>query len=253
MASSTTTSYIVYNYNTLIQEGTPTANPAGQQSWSLIFFPETSILAIPNQSNKRVYIFKFTKVNIPCFGSCDTCDYNVFKEDSCLSCPGAVPVDGSGRCPCPTESGYFLEGGACKKCQGPCLTCSTSSTTCLTCPENFVPNNGVCECDTTAGFLLKGNTCLKCSQGCKTCDYIPSNCSSCYDAFVLQPDKTCLCDTTGNLKVKYLDFCSVCDPNCQTCDLVPNFCTSCSTGRALENGKCVCQAGDSLYNGNCVS
>ena len=106
-----------------------------------------------------------------CLSSCLACKDYTYK---CTSCNSGYKVSSSNTCisnitpSCP--SGYTLTSAStsdCYPCENPCITCSGSTTYCLSCISPLLPSSGEC---------------VTCTSPCKTCSILPTLCDSCESA-----------------------------------------------------------------------
>lgn len=146
---------------------------------------------------------------------------------------------------------------ACQPCSIMCLTCTNSSTTCLSCPSPMLLVGATCSC--SAGSYLPAGTptCLPCDTSCAECSGSSnSQCTSCSPTYILT-GTTCACapwqfidSVTGN--------CTPCHYSCLTCsDSTSAGCLTCDPTRSLSGSSCPCNAGlydisiAACYSSNC--
>ncbi|KAL4473123.1 hypothetical protein ABPG72_007353 [Tetrahymena utriculariae] len=171
-----------------------------------------------------------------CQKECDT---------SCLECNQPLNPTSCTSC----KQGFYLYQGQCFECQPPCLTCSQSRSTCLSCVSNYTLNQiqnicnpicyGACKdcilplqqnsCKSCFDqyYLSKQGECLPCSSECFNCIGNSNICTKCYPGYILNPI-TFQCNP-------------ICAQNCLTCTepLSPFSCTSCGQDYYLNNTQCL--------------
>ncbi|ELP92877.1 hypothetical protein EIN_508780 [Entamoeba invadens IP1] len=125
------------------------------------------------------------------YGECYECDIN-----KCTACSANYKYDAEKmKCGfCELESGYYIDGNDCNKCNENCTLC-TSATVCTECKD---------------GFYLKDNTCLPCTLiGCFKCTEF--ECLECQTGFYLNDNKLCsLCSEFGNCIECTIEGCTTC-------------------------------------------
>lgn len=197
--------------------------------------------------------------------NCATATKNILGEAFCSSCqPNSyllanhcLPIL---DCPLGLQDPYTL---ACAKCFTGCETCnSTSSTSCLSCSENYNFYNNTCLINCPQGFYSSSGLCLKCSENCQSCNN--SQCFSCNYGVLY--NGTCQNDCPEKYFL-YGGKCEECWENCQVCN--EGGCEKCADGYysnqgncekclegcvACDNTKClICEYGFILQNNQCIN
>jgi hypothetical protein len=186
---------------------------------------------------------------LQCSSSCKSC--SGVGSDMCLDCNNYATVV-QGNCVC--MMGYFASGASCLPCSNQCRTCSTSSTTCLSCKQGATLTLGSC-IPSVSGLVIDSSgeySVPGCPYSCATCTAVNQKCLSCKPNAILLPDGTCLCKEGFKLN-SATGGCEVinCFVSCKTC-IGPgqSDCTSCGKGSSLDTsltepktGACYCSLG----------
>ncbi|KAJ7063671.1 insulin-like growth factor binding protein [Mycena amicta] len=191
-------------------------------------------------------------------GKCDTCgakctscsiaSFNVGSTVNQLKCTGCIKgtVLSNGQCieSCPT--GTFLspkDNMTCTTCDPTCSTCSGSSTSCLTCPNNQLASDGKCVSTCPSNTFSSSGACLSCHPDCATCTGGSfSQCASCPPNRPVLSGGRCLPTCS---KTQFFDTtassCQSCDSSCSSCSgSGPGSCLACSSvSQVLRGGTCV--------------
>ncbi|KAF7294566.1 Extracellular matrix protein FRAS1 [Mycena indigotica] len=191
-------------------------------------------------------------------GKCDTCgakctscsiaSFNVASTVNQLKCTGCIKgsVLSNGQCIESCPSGSFLspkDNMTCTTCDPSCSTCSGSSTSCLTCPNNQVASNGKCVSTCPSNTFSSSGACLSCHPDCATCTGGSfSQCASCPPNRPVLSGGRCLPTCSKN---QFFDTtsssCQSCDASCSSCSgSGPGRCLACSSAnQVLRGGTCV--------------
>ncbi|CAD8061470.1 unnamed protein product [Paramecium sonneborni] len=221
------------------------------------------------------------KINIcqKCHAQCQSC-FGILAYQ-CSSCMPNWTLQINNTCYC--DDGYFLFNNDCLVCDANCLTCSYSSTNCLSCVFGYIlqTNNKCCHftnilldnsCQCADEFYLDSNgICQNCPQNCLKCDE-NFDCQECVDK--LQTGSQCnqSCLPVNCEECNQIGICTKCFPNYQTnllgdcicqsqeffLDLSNTICTKCS----MQIDKCnlcditgclSCENGYFQQNGYCMN
>jgi hypothetical protein len=186
---------------------------------------------------------------LQCSTSCKSC--SGVGSDMCLDCNNYATVV-QGNCVC--MMGYYASGGSCLPCSNECRTCSTTSTTCLSCKQGATLALGSCT-PSVSGLVIDSSgeySVPGCPYSCATCTAVNQKCLSCKPNAILLPDGTCLCKEGFKLNPA-TGGCEVisCFVSCKTCTGPGQTdCTSCRKGSSLDTsltepttGACYCSLG----------
>lgn len=190
----------------------------------------------------------------PCPTNCTQCTGTEVLV-TCVACQITYLLD-SGRCflACQT-AGLFPYNGVCRGCLTPCLTCSTSITTCTSCDwssSNRYLHNSQCLSDCPATFYKDTvlYICSACTANCLTCTAVgPYACQSCLtNTYLYQTTCLAVCPDTffaGS------GSCVACQDPCIKCSGLL-VCISCKSTLFLYGSTCIdaCPDGMSVINGN---
>lgn len=103
----------------------------------------------------------------------------------------------------------------CQKCSYTCLTCSQTSSNCLSCPSTRYLLSSSCPC--TSGLfddmISNNSTCSSCLYMCETCDSSYS-CLTCPSTRFLNSSNLCAC-LSGYYDTLTNKLCQACHPTCQ--------------------------------------
>jgi hypothetical protein len=186
---------------------------------------------------------------LQCSPSCKSC--SGVGSDMCLDCNSYATVV-QGNCVC--MMGYYASGGSCLPCSNECRTCSTTSTTCLSCKQGATLALGSCTPSVSGQYIDSSGEYseLGCPYSCATCIAANQKCLSCKPNAILLPDGTCLCKEGFKLNPA-TGGCEVisCFVSCKTCTGPGQTdCTSCRKGSSLDTsltepttGACYCSLG----------
>ncbi|KAJ7750288.1 hypothetical protein B0H16DRAFT_1691637 [Mycena metata] len=190
-------------------------------------------------------------------GECDTCgakctsceiaSFNVASTVNQLKCTGCLKgtVLSNGQCidACPT--GTFLspkDNITCTACDSSCSTCTGSSTTCVTCPNNQLASNGKCVSTCPSNTFSASGACVACHPDCATCTGSSfSQCASCPSTRPVLSSGRCLPTCS---KSQFFDptssSCQTCDASCSSCSgSGSSSCLACSSAsQVLRGGTC---------------
>jgi hypothetical protein len=150
---------------------------------------------------------------------------------------------------CPSE--YFQSSNqVCIKCQYPCLSCSKSPTTCLSCRAGLLLDNSNCFRSCKFGDYASNGVCKKCDSNCLTCSRNSNNCTSCANGQSLDKRTSTCVSKSGCAETFFYDQsienCYPCERFCKTCTDTSN-CKECKKGYFLKDGDCVTRCGDTFY------
>lgn len=189
-----------------------------------------------------------------CHANCLTCQGAA--QGQCESCATNAVLTATPRGDCICAPGAFTttDAQSCILCSSLCVTCSGSSTNCLSCVANASPVGGVCTCN--SAFYPNPTAdiaCAACDLTCLTCSGAgPNACASCYPNAVLGIVTPLTCDCAATFDpfpdTAHCISQSVCRPTCLTCGtdfLDANKCTSCysnTAALATNPGPCTCQS-----------
>ena len=168
--------------------------------------------------------------------ACTTCLSNASLVSSVCQCNANYYWTSSHQClACPSNT-FSVNGGSCTNCDATCLTCSGSSTSCLSCYTHASLVSNTCTCN--GQYYWTGSSCAACNTRCQTCPDA-SQCTTCITNAVLDGSNNCNCATsfywTGTA-------CSACYSECQTCTTTSTTCTSCFSNAALQGASCSCNS-----------
>jgi hypothetical protein len=154
--------------------------------------------------------------------SCQPCSTVI---SNCQTCANAGPTTTT---TCSVAApGYYVSGlQSCLPCGGACLTCSTTSTHCITCLVSYAmltPNN--CGCNNTANLYYNPST-----AGCTLCTTIIPDCQTCSTLGNATTCTLCLGNFYWN---NGTSTCDACSPSCTTCSS-PTVCTGCPNNLVLS-------------------
>ncbi|KAJ6630230.1 insulin-like growth factor binding protein [Mycena sp. CBHHK59/15] len=194
-------------------------------------------------------------------GECDTCgakctsceipSFNVASTVSQLKCTGCLKgtVLSNGQCIDSCPSGTFLspkDNVTCTTCDPSCSTCSGSTASCLTCPNNQLASNGKCISTCPSNTFSTSGACLACHADCATCTGGSfTQCATCPAARPVLSGGRCLPTCS---KAQFFDptsgACQACDPSCSSCAAAgPSGCLACaSASQVLRAGTCTAAA-----------
>ena len=141
--------------------------------------------------------------------TCTTCAVNAttgYTDCVCTSCLVGTVIYGQ-LCMLNCPSGYYNNSGICSPCSTQCLTCKTSNSFCLTCPDstqsgsvNYYMYSNQCFSKCPQGYYGDPATliCKKCITNCAVCDatYSTNQCTTCYSGYTLTPYSTCGCTSS---------------------------------------------------------
>ena len=151
----------------------------------------------------------------------------------------------------------------CTACTSPCLTCSGSITSCVTCISgDYLYGTtcvSTCPSTTVAVSTASPPQCEDCGPNCKTCTSANVDvCLTCATGYFLY-SSTCI-NTCPTGTYQSGTNCYSCDTTCLTCSGPNNNeCTSCNTASAtngvLLNNYCVasCPSGYTTVSGVCTA
>ena len=146
------------------------------------------------------------KSEVPCHGSCATCDL-ISTDKGCTSCSGAkvLRLDGSCESTC-SDGEYASSPNQCSRCDPACKTCqSGGSSDCLSCVSPQVRRtDGSCEgsCAATKEYLMSPGICGGCHDTCLTCTKAGVNgCTSCPDGMGIIQDGSCVTEIDYSLSL----------------------------------------------------
>lgn len=178
-----------------------------------------------------------------CPPECTGCD----KTGACTGC-GLIDTTqytlAGGKCLTYCPSGYYasVNIGVCDLCDQSCLTCSSVSFNCTSCPKNN-PNteylyNYACVASCPTGYYNSNYVCYQCFQGCSSCNGSgKDNCQSCnWQYYLVSGSTSCelSCPPGQFIDPTYSNSCSLCDVYCATCDFASTNCRSCVTNGTYE-------------------
>ncbi|ELP92365.1 hypothetical protein EIN_441950 [Entamoeba invadens IP1] len=159
------------------------------------------------------------------------------------------------------ESGYYMDGIECERCDKNCEQCDTNATTCISCYfgykiscAKFLSDGGCAICQN--GYYWQGRNCYKCGNNCTTCSQSEGNCLA-YNidnGFYQNDTNGIYCISVKELAncLKYDIFgcvqcengyfldrgkCEICAKNCELC-VSSDFCQNCVDDYILTNRKC---------------
>jgi len=121
----------------------------------------------------------------------------------------------------------------CVPCTSPCLTCSTSQSTCTACIPTLSPSmylNGItCQANCPPTFYNNNvnYVCTPCTNNCSLCSSA-TICSSCTNNTFLLTNTCLVSCPSGYVGISAL--CQACTNNCKTCTGGTNICLTCVTG-----------------------
>ena len=75
-------------------------------------------------------------------------------------------------------TGYYEMSGVCKLCSYPCLSCSNSSLSCLSCADPYILHSNSCVSQCDSFHFNYNNSCISCVYPCRRCQSIDL-CLSC--------------------------------------------------------------------------
>ncbi|KAM3142367.1 hypothetical protein pb186bvf_005524 [Paramecium bursaria] len=171
----------------------------------------------------------------PCDPTCLTC--NGVSSTACLTCDIQRVLKSQSAIlqTCECYGAYYSHIDQCLNCDQRCLTCQTTASYCLTCPETRTLIDSICQCN--PGYyesLVKD--CYLCPKICKTCSSV-FNCLTCIDPLQLIINGMCSCPQYYYINPDSL--CSKCKNTCVDC-LSDSICTSCSVDKILQSNQCQC-------------
>ena len=166
--------------------------------------------------------------------ACLTCSSNGSIVSNVCQCNANYYMDASNQCiSCPSGT-FSINGGACTACNPSCLTCSGTSSSCLSCNTYAYLSGIVCTC--SLSYYWTGSVCSACNARCQTCSNA-IQCNTCIPNAALDSSNVCTCIAssywTGTA-------CCACDPSCLTCSGASSNCLSCNTDASLSGGVCTC-------------
>ncbi|OMJ81170.1 hypothetical protein SteCoe_18439 [Stentor coeruleus] len=156
-----------------------------------------------------------------------------------------------------TLDGYYIETSSILYniiCRTPCLTCSGSSSTCLSCDSNSLYPylwDSTCHANCQDSYFpTSDKKCLPCTQPCLSCEYSSSNCTSCTTGYFYNNKCYEQCPS-GSFNDG--DKCSDCKTHCETCQN-KDLCSACFAPYLLYKDSCLekCSEGTTVaVNGIC--
>lgn len=163
-----------------------------------------------NATNSDIFLDSST-------GACLVCSQLISGCTSCVNNGSAVICGG-----CAAGTYLNTTSNTCIICDPSCVTCSSTATTCLSCPSGLTLNNGACVC------TLSCYNCQTASPNCLSCNLNPDgtifSCSSCLSGFYLSSPN-----------------CIACPPTCATCTSAAT-CLTCQPSFTLIGSMCSCNA-----------
>lgn len=141
-----------------------------------------------------------------------------------------------------TSDGFYIETSSVSYniiCRSPCLTCSGSSSICLSCDINSLypylwDNTCHSNCQDSY-FPTSDKKCSACSQPCLSCEYSSNNCTSCVTGYLYNNICYEQCPSGSFLDD---DKCSDCKTNCETCQS-KDLCSACFAPYLLYKDSCL--------------
>ena len=114
-----------------------------------------------------------------CVSPCATCT----GQTSCITCASGFFLSGT-SCGTTCTTGTFIMNNStntCDPCNSICLTCSITTTNCLSCSSPNVFYNGSCLSACPSGGTLAplNGVCTPCDSTCLTCSLTVTNCTTC--------------------------------------------------------------------------
>ena len=124
------------------------------------------------------------------------------------------------------------------QCTEPCLSCSTSPTSCLSCIEGYFLAGTNCNTTCNLPFFAIDRECRQCASPCSTCANLqPYVCTTCETGYYLL-QTTCYSQCPSGTFLNGL-VCQVCTSGCLTCSGSSSFCLSCYPGLYLYGSNCI--------------
>jgi proprotein convertase subtilisin/kexin type 5 len=237
-------------------------------------------LSCTNGSACTVCIAGYNLIGGQCSMSCPNGTY-ISATGACLSCgPGCAYClsasncslcqsgyslfvsSGAGSCVAFCPSGYYSasvlswiysnsNSYSCLPCIAPCLTCSTTGSSCTSCVANYSLTGSSCTTSCGAGYypIVQINSgqvsevtiCYPCSPICVTCTSW-STCTSCAAGMILDAQGDCLsgCASPSMYYDSTTRQCLYCSSACYMCDgPLSSDCLACSPPLQLFQGSCV--------------
>jgi proprotein convertase subtilisin/kexin type 5 len=145
-------------------------------------------------------------------------------------------------------------------CLSPCLTCSTSNSSCLSCTAGnyLIYGNQSCQasqCPNGQFSSLGQNICFLCSTNCATCSLTSANCTSCSLGnsglyLYLHNDSMCYATCpTGYFGSLNPNNCTICHVSCNGCVGSSTNCINCAAtyARNIGSSSCTLNCGNGYY------
>lgn len=159
-------------------------------------------------------------------------------------------IAAGGVCVC--MPGYYDSGTPnCQLCSTPCLTCTSTATTCTSCNSALFLTLLGTTCVCMDGYVMILGVCQPCHYSCKTCSgLLSTDCITCDTSVRLfvPASNTCICLNT-TYDDSTLQSCQPCNSKCLWCSAsTSNDCTACDSNmlRAIGTsnpGPCICYTG----------
>lgn len=128
----------------------------------------------------------------------------------------------------------------CLECTSPCRTCQNTTTTCLTCIQNYYLENTACTTQCSTGKYPYNGICQQCVSPCVSCRS-QTVCLSCIvERYLYQGGCVSVCPV--HVAVVINRVCTACETGC----------VNCSTSVTVENSTCYfCSNPYALYKDHC--